>query len=197
MLRRKINTECFFTLLLQPEREQENSWASVWGMYIENKIVLYPQIYMAGPGINNPKTRAGLREIDVDQVTIEMLKVHIGDRKDGRIFRTRNGTALQNGNIVKQVLKPICKRIGIEPGGMHAFRHARVQFCSRMECLGILLSAGSAIRHSIQPVAIAIFRLNSGRRLWGNWRISSQSSQRLLAHLDVRYSGYRMETRGD
>ena len=73
-----------------------------------------------------PKSRAGYREIDVDAETIQMVKAHLGDRKAGRIFQTKNGTPLINGNIVKQVLGPICKRVGIPHGGMHAFRHGRV-----------------------------------------------------------------------
>jgi integrase len=55
-----------------------------------------------------------------------MLKEHLGDRRTGRVFETKNGTPLENHNIVRQVLKPVCKRLGIAPGGMHAFRHGRV-----------------------------------------------------------------------
>jgi len=55
-----------------------------------------------------------------------MLKEHLGDRTIGRVFQTSTGTPLANDNIVRQGLKPICKRLGIAPGGMHAFRHGRV-----------------------------------------------------------------------
>ena len=72
------------------------------------------------------KTKKGYRDVFVDSGTILMLKEHFGDRTIGRVFQTRNGTPLANHNIVRQVLKPICKRLGIEPGGMHAFRHGRV-----------------------------------------------------------------------
>jgi integrase len=72
------------------------------------------------------KTKKGHRDVFVDSGTIQMLKEHLGDRTIGRVFQTRNGTPLANHNIVWQVLKPICKRLGIEPGGMHAFRHGRV-----------------------------------------------------------------------
>jgi len=72
------------------------------------------------------KTKKGYRDVFVDSGTIHMLKEHLGGRTSGRIFETRTGTPLANHNIVRQVLKPICKRLGIAPGGMHAWRHGRV-----------------------------------------------------------------------
>ena len=42
-----------------------------------------------------------------------------------RVYK-RNGTPLETHNVVRQVLKPLCKGLGIMPGGMHAFRHGRV-----------------------------------------------------------------------
>lgn len=72
------------------------------------------------------KTKKGYRDVFVDSSTVQMLKVHLGGRTTGRVFQTKNGTPLENHNIVRQVLKPICKRLGIEAGGMHAWRHGRV-----------------------------------------------------------------------
>ena len=72
------------------------------------------------------KTKKGYRDVFIDLTTAQMLKEYLGDRRTGRVFQTKNGTPLENHNIVRQVLKPICKRLGIAPGGMHAFRHGRV-----------------------------------------------------------------------
>jgi integrase len=66
------------------------------------------------------------RDVFVDSSTVQMLKEHLGGRTTGRVFQTKNGTPLENHNIVRQVLKPLCKRLGIEAGGMHAWRHGRV-----------------------------------------------------------------------
>ncbi len=73
-----------------------------------------------------PKTRKGYRDVFIDTTTGEMLRNHLGVRTAGRVFETRNGTPLETHNVVRQVLKPLCKSIGIMPGGMHAFRHGRV-----------------------------------------------------------------------
>ena len=73
-----------------------------------------------------PKTRKGYRDVFIDSNTAQMLRDHLGCRAVGRVFETRNGTPLETHNVVRQVLKPLCKRLGIMPGGMHAFRHGRV-----------------------------------------------------------------------
>ena len=72
------------------------------------------------------KTKRGYRDVWIDSTTVQMLSEYLGSRTSGRIFQTKNGTPLENHNVVRQVLKPICKRLGIAPGGMHAFRHGRV-----------------------------------------------------------------------
>jgi integrase len=55
-----------------------------------------------------------------------MLCEHLGTRRAGRVFQSRCGTPLVSRDICRRVLTPLCKRLGIEPGGMHAFRHGRV-----------------------------------------------------------------------
>jgi integrase len=66
------------------------------------------------------------RDVFIDSTTMRMLKEYLGDRTTGRVFQSKNGTPLENHNIVRQVLKPICIELGIKPGGMHAFRHGRI-----------------------------------------------------------------------
>ncbi len=72
------------------------------------------------------KTKKGYRNVNVESDTVQMLKEYLGGRTTGRVFQTRNGTPLEDHNVVRQVLQPICKRLGIEPAGCHAFRHGRV-----------------------------------------------------------------------
>ena len=72
------------------------------------------------------KTRSGQREIVLDDETARILKVHLATRQNNRVFSTRNGTPLANREVVFDVLYPICDKLGIKHGGMHAFRHGRV-----------------------------------------------------------------------
>ena len=77
------------------------------------------------------KTKKGHRNVFVDSSTVRMLKEYLGDRTTAHAFQTKNGTPLENHNIVRQVLKPICKRLGIEPGGMHGVKGGSVT-CKRI-----------------------------------------------------------------
>lgn len=72
------------------------------------------------------KTKSGKRNVFIDSATIRMLREFLDGRKTGRLFQTRVGTPLENRDICRRVLTPICKKLGIKPGGMHAFRHGRV-----------------------------------------------------------------------
>jgi len=45
------------------------------------------------------KAKAGFREIDVDPKMMKMVKDYLGDRQSGRVFESKNGTPLVNGNV--------------------------------------------------------------------------------------------------
>jgi integrase len=72
------------------------------------------------------KTKSGKRNVFIDSVTIQLLRCFLADRKTGRLFQSRVGTPLENRDICRRVLTPLCEKLGMEPGGMHAFRHGRV-----------------------------------------------------------------------
>jgi integrase len=72
------------------------------------------------------KTRKGYREVFVDKNTVQTLQQFLEGRNNGLVFPSSNGTPLQDRDIVFDVLYPICDKLGIERGGMHAFRHGRV-----------------------------------------------------------------------
>lgn len=72
------------------------------------------------------KTRSGKRNVFIDSATIRLLREFLGARRSGRLFQSRVGTPLENRDICRRVLTPLCKKLGLKPGGMHAFRHGRV-----------------------------------------------------------------------
>ncbi len=72
------------------------------------------------------KTRSGKRNVFIDSVTVTLLRDYLAGRQTGRVFQSRAGTPLENRDICRRVLTPICEKLGIVPGGMHAFRHGRV-----------------------------------------------------------------------
>lgn len=70
----------------------------------------------------NQKTRM----VSIDTTTVNMLREHLGTRRCGRVFETRNGTPLNSKTVLHEKLYPICRQLGIPRGGCHAFRHGRV-----------------------------------------------------------------------
>ncbi|HJY84353.1 MAG TPA: site-specific integrase [Candidatus Binatia bacterium] len=81
-----------------------------------------------------PKTIKGYRDVWIDTATVRMLREYLAGRTSGRIFQTRSGSPLEDTNVVHRVLHPICDRLAIERGGLHAFRHGRV---SHLQAEGI------------------------------------------------------------
>lgn len=73
----------------------------------------------------SPKTRKGYRDVWIDSATVQMLNEFLSGRTCGRVFQTRNGTPLSS-EVIRLVLHPLCDRLGIARGGLHAFRHGRV-----------------------------------------------------------------------
>ncbi len=72
------------------------------------------------------KTKSGKRNVFIDSATLQLLRDFLAGRQAGRLFQSRLGTPLENRDICRRVLKPLCEKLCIRPGGMHAFRHGRV-----------------------------------------------------------------------
>jgi integrase len=78
------------------------------------------------------KTASALRKVDLHPTIATMLKEFVGERRNGFLFRTRNGKPLGSSNILRRHLHPALKQLGfINPftgtykAGNHAFRRFR------------------------------------------------------------------------
>ena len=76
----------------------------------------------------SPKSRNAYRWVPIDNELTAMLKAHVGDRKFGYVFQSRNGSPVRLNNILRRVLHPILRKLNIPMAGMHAFRHYRCSF---------------------------------------------------------------------
>ena len=63
--------------------------------------------------------------MDVEPALAEMLRQHLNGRSSGRVFQTRNGTPFSKDHVRTKLMFVLCK-LGLKPGGLHAFRHGRV-----------------------------------------------------------------------
>ena len=76
--------------------------------------------------IQTPKTKNAYRQVDLYPSVADWLRVFIGDRKEGFIFRSAEGTAMHQSNFLRRSLHPILEKLGIEKQGFHGFRRFRV-----------------------------------------------------------------------
>jgi integrase len=76
--------------------------------------------------IQSPKTRNGLREVDVHSSLASLLGEHIADRQSGFLFQNTGGKPISQTNILKRGLYPILEAVGMEKRGFHSFRRFRV-----------------------------------------------------------------------
>jgi hypothetical protein len=73
-----------------------------------------------------PKSRKASRRINVKPYGMQMLREHLKGRTEGLVFQSRRRTPLQNCTVLHKHLHPPLRQLGLEQGGMHAFRHHRV-----------------------------------------------------------------------
>jgi integrase len=86
--------------------------------------------------VGSPKTKNASRWVNVKPYVMQMLKAHLNGRTEGLVFQTRRKTPLVNSTVLNKHLHPVLRKLGIERGGMHGFRHHRVS---------TLVMAGTAI----------------------------------------------------
>jgi integrase len=74
----------------------------------------------------SPKTKNATRWINVKPYAMQMLKEHLKGRTSGLVFLSKRGTPLINSTVLNKHLHPLLRKLGLERGGMHGFRHHRV-----------------------------------------------------------------------
>jgi integrase len=76
--------------------------------------------------MTDPKTKNGIREVDIHSSLADALSAHLGARTTGLVFPSERGTPLRKSNLLRRSLHPILKEMGKEPCRFHAFRRFRV-----------------------------------------------------------------------
>lgn len=74
----------------------------------------------------SPKTKNATRWINVKRYVMEMLKAHLNGRTQGLVFQSKRKTPLVNCVVLNKHLHPLLRKLGLDRGGMHGFRHHRV-----------------------------------------------------------------------
>src|SRR6266481_6413063 len=103
-------------------------------LFQHNVIRINKSMYRQKTG--SPKTKNATRWVNVKPYVMEMLKAHFNGRAEGLVFLSKWKTPLVNCTVLNKHLHPLLRKLGLERGGMHGFRHHRVS---------TLVMAGTAI----------------------------------------------------
>jgi integrase len=85
------------------------------------------------------KTKRGYRVVNIEPALVQMLAVHLGDRKGGRVFETNRGTPFCKSNV-RRKLNQILRKLNLAPAGLHSFRHGRVSLLQENGVPGDLIT---------------------------------------------------------
>jgi integrase len=84
-----------------------------------------------GTTIWTPKTQNANRYVDLHSELAELVREHVGIRKEGFVFQNSLGGPLSQTNVVRRSFHPLLKRLGIEKQGFHGFRRFRCTWLRR------------------------------------------------------------------
>jgi integrase len=93
-------------------------------LFQHNVIRINKSMYRQKSG--SPKTKNATRWVNVKPYVMKMLKEHSRGRTQGLVFTSKRGTPLINSTVLNKHLHPLLRKLGLERGGMHGFRHHRV-----------------------------------------------------------------------
>jgi integrase len=82
--------------------------------------------------MQTPKSAAAGRGVALSPHLAARLSVLRDADSNQLVFRTKNGTPWNADLIVKRKLHPLCKKLGILPRGLHAFRHGQGTLLDQM-----------------------------------------------------------------
>jgi len=87
----------------------------------------------------DPKTVAGIRDVDIHSSLASLLREHIGTRTSGFVFQSSRGTPLARSNVLRRSLHKILKEMGREKSGFHGFRRYRITHLRKQRVMEVLL----------------------------------------------------------
>jgi integrase len=89
--------------------------------------------------VQSPKTKNAIREIPVPFQIVDALRFHVGNRTEGFVFTTKNGTPWNSDLLLKRHLRG---RLKVTNGHLHMFRHT---FATRQLHAGVPVAIVSKI----------------------------------------------------
>jgi integrase len=89
--------------------------------------------------VQSPKTKNAYRKVDLCTDVAVMLGEWLGERKQGFVFQTKNGSPLHQSNLLRRTLHPTLDALKVPRCGFHAFRRFRVTHLRKSRTIESLL----------------------------------------------------------
>lgn len=151
-----------------------------------NKTLVYP--LNSTPYLSTPKTKKSIREIKLDDKTIQLLKKHKINRnemylrypnyqkpKDNIVFHQHEGRWLRT-NVVREYFKVTCKRAGLPVLSPHALRHSHAVH---------LLEAGADIKYVSERLGHASIKTTADTYLHITKKIESDALDKYQRYINL------------
>jgi integrase len=129
--------------------------------------------------LQSPKTVNAVRCVPLSAELVQHLRLFVDREQDVSLW----GKPLDNGNVVKRVLRPITDRLGLAPAGLHALRHGNATMLDRLNA----------------PVAVRLARLGHSRfaTSLGYTHVVSEDHRRVAAELGRIFAPSLPQTAGN
>lgn len=125
--------------------------------FLRNVIQVRESVYEGRFG--SPKTRSSRRDVPISQPLREALLAHRahrgGSEPEALLFTSRAGTPLNPKNLLRRVLSPTCRRLGLPAVSWHGCRHSHATLLS--ETGESLKTAQAILGHSDLETTLNIY----------------------------------------
>lgn len=151
-----------------------------------NKTLVYP--LNSDPYISTPKTKSSIREIQLDDLTVEVLRKHRINQKevclkypnykssaDNLMFHQQDGRYLRI-NVTRDYFKEKCKLVGIDILSPHALRHSHAVH---------LLESGANIKYVSQRLGHASIKTTADTYLHITQKMEDDSISSYQSYMNL------------
>lgn len=125
--------------------------------FLRNVIQVRESVYEGRFG--SPKTRSSRRDVPMSGPIREALLAHRahhgGTEPEVLLFTCRAGTPLNPKNLLRRVLQPACRELGLPPVSWHSFRHSHATLLS--ETGESLKTAQAILGHSDLETTLNVY----------------------------------------
>ncbi len=109
------------------------------GLRVDNLNLEHGELYVCQSvwrgQLQDPKTENSTRRVNLSPELTEHLRAYLLRWRPNELdllFATRRGTPWDANLVVKRKLRPLLRSLGIENGGLHAFRHGNETLMDRL-----------------------------------------------------------------